>query len=264
MFGKTLVAGAAGLLLAVPALPAFAQDSVDGSETKGACSAGAFWELKAEAEDSGTLVEFQVKSAAGESWDYSVSDSAGVIAQGTKTTGSRDKFTVKAYSDDAADAVYTATATSTGGQVCDTTVGALVDGNDDANDDSTDSASDQADSQDDSGDDDVYDGSCSADSALAMTVTKAGKNRVAKLSLKGSRAGEKWRYTIHRGNKVVQRGVARTKGKNARLKVTKKTRGKGMLRAEAVRVGGHEDCSVDDDVTNDDTNDDTGSDSNDD
>lgn len=250
MLSKTIIAGA-GLLLAVPAAPAFASDSSDGAETKGSCSAGAYWELKAESHDGGTEVEFEVKSGvAGQSWDYLLSGPDGVLAEGTRSTNSRGKFEVKVLTDGSVSDTYTATATSDS-QVCDSTVGLFAD--DDADDDGDHSDDADDDSDDDSGtDDDMYEGSCSAGSAVAMTVKKAGKNRVAKLSLDGTRKGEKWRYTIKRGNKVVERGVTRTKGKKASFKITKKTRGKGRLSATAERVGGGEDCSVDDDDTNDD------------
>lgn len=261
MFTKTILGGiaGAGLLLAVPVAPVLASDSSDGVETKGTCSASAYWEMKVEEHDGGVAVQFEVKSGgAGSTWDYSLSGPDGVFAQGSKVANSRGKVEVETTTSGAVSDTFTATATS-GDQVCDSTVGVVADSRD------SEDSQDDADSQDgrdeqngeDQGDDDVYDGSCSADSAVAMVVTKVGKNRIAKLSVDGARKGEKWRYTIRRGNKVVHQGVARTKGKKATLKVTKKTRGKGHLRATATRVGGREDCSVDDDVTNDDVNDDS-------
>lgn len=252
MFTKTMIVSA-GLLLAIPAAPAFADDSNDGVETKGTCSAGAFWELKSEEHDGGVEVKFEVTSGgAGQAWSYSLSGPSGVLRAGTRTADSDGEFTVKMLTDGTASDPFTATATSDG-QVCDSTVGVLAD---DSDVDGDDDAADDESGDDQSGDDDAYEGSCSAGSTLDMTVVTAGKSRIAKLSLKGTRAGQKWRYSIHRGKKAVDRGVARTKGKNARLKVTKKTRGKGALSASAVRVGGTEDCSVDDDVSNDEQNED--------
>lgn len=244
MLAKAMIVGA-GLLLAVPAAPALADDSPE-TETKGSCSAGAFWEMQVEPEDGALKVQFEVKSATpGQAWDYSISGPSGVLASGSDTADSRGKVEVETQVDGALGDTLTAVATSAAGQVCDSTVGILAD----------DDSDDQGEDSDDQGDDDAYEGTCTDDSTIAMTVKKAGKTRIAKVSLTSARKGEKWRYTIHRGSKVIYKGSAKTRGKKASFKITKKARGKGLLTASAVRAADNEQCEVDDDL-NEDLNDD--------
>lgn len=60
---KSLLATTAGLALAVPmTAPALASDHEDEAKTKGMCSVSSHWELKAETDDDGVKVEFEVDS----------------------------------------------------------------------------------------------------------------------------------------------------------------------------------------------------------
>jgi hypothetical protein len=85
-----LIAGTAGLALALPMAPAMASGGSDDRvevSSQGKCSGTARWELKARERDGGVEVEFEVDSnVAGQAWDYTVSGPAGVLAEGSKTT----------------------------------------------------------------------------------------------------------------------------------------------------------------------------------
>lgn len=234
---KMLVAGTTGLALAMPmAGPALASgDHSDEVKTQGACSGTSGWELKAERDDTGVKIEFAVDSRVpGQVWDYVISGPTGGIASGTATTDDEGEFEVQALTAGSVSDAFSALAT-TAGETCDSTVGA---GSEDGDDDS-------ADDRDDDSSEDVDEGQCSADSSIELTVKNAGQSRVATLSVKSSKAGQKWRYKIKRGKKLVHKGVKKT-GKKASFKVKTRTAGTGTLTADAVRTDGTEDCTTDD------------------
>ncbi len=223
---KALLAGTAGLALAMPlATPVLASDH-GGDEVKvqGRCSGTSKWELKVESEDSGVKVEFQVDShVPGQAWDYTISGPAGQIASGSATTDEEGEFEVKVLTAGSVTDAFSAVATNAG-ETCDSAVGVVAD--------------------DDS--EDVDEGMCTDDSSIVLTVKKTGQKRIATLSVDARAKGEKWRYSIKRGAKVVQKGSARTRGKHARFSVKAKTRAKGVLTADATRSDGSEECTTDD------------------
>jgi hypothetical protein len=226
---KLLVAGAAGIALAMPvALPAVASsNSEDEAKTQGMCSGTARWELKAEQDDNGVKVEFAVDShVPGETWDYSLSGPGGVLASGSATTDREGEFEVKALTSGSVTDVFSGLAT-TADQTCDSTDGVMADDRDDDSED-------------------IDEGKCTADSSIELAVKQSGKKRVAKLSVTGGKKGQKWRYSIKRGNKVIRKGAARTKGRQATFRVKAKTKRRGLLTADATRSNGSEDCTTDD------------------
>ena len=230
---RTLFAGTAGLALAVPmTLPALASDHAgDEAKTQGVCSGTARWELKAEPEDQAVKVEFSVDSGvAGQQWDYTVSGPGGEIVSGSATTDYEGEFEVKAMAASSVMGPFTAIAT-TSDQTCDSTKGIV--------------AEDDAGERDDDGED-IDEGMCTDDSSIELAVTRSGQNRVATLSVKGARQGQKWHYKIKRGNQTVKKGAAKTRGKRALFSVKAKTKGKGALTADAQRRGGSEECTTDD------------------
>ena len=221
---KSLLATTAGLALAVPmTAPALASDHEDEAKTKGMCSVSSHWELKAETDDDGEKVEFEVDSrTAGQSWDYVISGPAGELAAGTATTDDEGEFEVEVItsrgsydgslwkditSGSITDA-FTAVATTTD-ETCDSTVGIGQDSDDDEYDD------------EDSADDDSDEGKCTATSTIVLTVDKSG-------------------------HKVVRKGSAKTKGKKAVFQVHARTKGKGALTADAQRSDHSEECTTDD------------------
>jgi hypothetical protein len=216
------------------ALPAVASDdSQDEAKTQGMCSGTARWELKAEQDDGGVKVEFSVDShVPGQTWDYSLSGPGGVLASGSATTDREGEFEVKTLTAGSVTDVFTGLAT-TADQNCDSTVGITADDDDEADDRDDDS-------------EDIDEGKCTADSSIALAVKQSGKKRVAKLSVTGTKKGQKWRYSIKRGNKVVRKGSAKTKGRKATFSVKAKTKRRGLLTADATRSNGSEDCTTDD------------------
>ncbi len=127
---------------------------------------------------------------------------------------------------------------TTADQTCDSTVGIGVD-------DDSDDRDDDSDDRDDDGED-IDEGKCTADSSIALAVKQSGKKRMATLSVTGSKKGQKWRYSIKRGNKIVRKGATRTKGRKATFRVKAKTKRGGLLTADAERSNGSEDCTTDD------------------
>ena len=229
---KSLLATTAGLALAVPmTAPALASDHEDEAKTKGMCSVSSHWELKAETDDDGVKVEFEVDSrTAGQSWDYVISGPAGELAAGTATTDDEGEFEVEVITSGSITDAFTAVATTTD-ETCDSTVGIGAD--DDGGDD-------------DSADDDSDEGQCTAASTIVLKVDKSGQTRKATLAVKGAKKGQKWQYKIKRGNKIVRKGAAKTKGKKATFKVRATTKGKGVLTADAERSDHSEECTTDD------------------
>jgi hypothetical protein len=205
-------------------------------KTQGACSGTSAWELKAESDDDGVKIKFEVDSrTANQVWDYVVSGPAGTITSGTATTDAQGEFEVEAVTAGSVTDKFTGVAT-TADETCDSAVGIGAD--DDADDDS-------ADDRDDDGED-IDEGKCTDDSSIALKVQTSGRTRVATLSVRGAKAGQKWRYKINRGSKVVHKGVKKTKGAKAAFKVKAKTKGSGTLTADAYRTDGAEDCTTDD------------------
>lgn len=250
---KSLIAGAAGLALALPVAPALASDSGNEAESKGKCTGTSEWKLKAETKRSGVKVEFEVDSrVVGQSWDYVLTGPSGELAAGTALTDDEGEFEVKVLTSGAVTDAFSAIATSAD-ESCDSAVGVVVEDDDDDDayddDDSEDGVDD--DSDDYADDDDAREsddeGTCTAGSAIVLSTKKAGNKRIATLAVKSAKKGQKWRYQIKRGNKVVEQGAAKSKGKKAAFKVKVKTKGKGVLTADAYRVDGSEDCTTDDD-----------------
>lgn len=230
---KALIATTAGLALAVPMTGAAwaSDDHEDEAKTKGMCSVSSHWELKAEADDDGVKVEFEVHSATpGQSWDYVIAGPGGQLAAGTAITDSEGEFDVEVVTTGSVSDAFTATATSSD-ETCDSTVGIGAD--DDGGDD-------------DSADDDSDEGQCTAASTIVLKVDKSGQTRKATLAVKGAKKGQKWQYKIKRGNKIVRKGAAKTKGKKATFKVRATTQGKGVLTADAERSDHSEECTTDD------------------
>jgi hypothetical protein len=232
---KSLLATTAGLALAVPmTAPALASDHEDEAKTKGMCSVSSHWELKAETDDDGVKVEFEVDSrTAGQSWDYVISGPAGELAAGTATTDDEGEFEVEVITSGSITDAFTAVATTTD-ETCDSTVGIGQDSDDDEYDD------------EDSADDDSDEGKCTATSTIVLTVDKSGQTRKATLAVKSAKKGQKWQYKIKGGNKVVRKGSAKTKGKKAVFQVHARTKGKGALTADAQRSDHSEECTTDD------------------
>lgn len=238
---KALLATTAGIALAVPMVgPVFASDAgSDEVKTKGVCSVSSEWELKSETDDDGVKVEFEVDSGvAGQSWDYVISGPSGQLAAGTATTDPSGEFDVEIVTAGAVSDGFTATATS-GAETCDSTVGVGQERDDDSEDDGDDDSTG-------SDDEDVDEGQCTAASSIVLSVDKSGKTRSATLSVKGSKKGQKWHYKIKRGNKIVRKGAAKTKGKNAAFQVKAHAAGKGALTADAERSDHSEECTTDD------------------
>lgn len=233
---KSLLATTAGIALAVPvAAPALASDHEDESKTKGMCSVSSHWELKAESDDSGVKVEFEVDSrVAGQSWEYVISGPAGELAAGTAITDYEGEFDVEVVTTGSVSDAFTAIAT-TADETCDSTVGIGQDSDDDEDY-----------SDDDSADDDSDEGKCTATSTIVLKVDKSGQTRRATLAVQGAKKGQKWQYKIKRGNKIVRKGSAKTKGKKAVFRVHAKTKGKGALTADAQRSNHSEECTTDD------------------
>ncbi len=230
---KALIATTAGLALAVPMTGAAwaSDDHEDEAKTKGMCSVSSHWELKAEADDDGVKVEFEVHSATpGQSWDYVIAGPGGQLAAGTAITDSEGEFDVEVVTTGSVSDAFTATATSSD-ETCDSTVGI---------------GADDDDGDDDSADDDSDEGQCTAASTIVLKVDKSGQTRKATLAVKGAKKGQKWQYKIKRGNKIVRKGAAKTKGKKATFKVRATTQGKGVLTADAERSDHSEECTTDD------------------
>lgn len=241
---KTLMAGTAGLALAIPvAAPAFAGGGHhgDGVITRGTCSATADWKLKVEPEDGGVEVEFEVESGVvGQSWNYTMSGPSGEIVSGSATTDDRGELEVKATAAGTVTDVFTGAATD-GSQTCDSTVGVLpapAPGDHHGDDPADDHVGPRGEHH--------HEGECTDASVIDLAVKQAGKQRVATLSVTSGQKGQKWRYEIKRGSKTVGAGSAKTRGKKAAFKVKARTRGQGVLTADAHPVDGSEHCTADD------------------
>ena len=235
---KALIATTAGLALAVPMTGAAwaSDDHEDEAKTKGTCSISSHWELKAESDDDGVKVEFEVDSAtAGQSWDYVISGPGGELAAGTAITDSEGEFDVEVITTGSISDAFTASATSAD-EICDSTVGIGADDDEDYSDDDG----------DDSAEDDSDEGQCTAASTIVLKVDKSGQTRKATLAVKSAKKGQKWQYKIKRGNKIVRKGAAKTKGKKATFKVRATTKGKCVLTADAERSDHSEECTTDD------------------
>ena len=227
-----------------PAMASGGSDDRVEVSSEGQCSGTARWELKAKERDGGVEVEFEVDSnVVGQAWDYTLSGPSGVLAEGSKTTTAPSgSFSVEVKTSGSATDTYLGVATFDG-QECNTSVNAGV-GDDDSSDDGP-GDDDHGTGHDDSADD-VFEGTCSADSAITLKVKQKSKMRVAELELDSSRKGQKWRFTIERSGKTIKQGTARTKGRSGSFSVKAKTKSKGKLTASAERVSGGEDCSIDD------------------
>ena len=228
---KALLATTAGIALAVPmTAPALASDHEDEAKTKGMCSVSSQWELKAESDDDGVKVQFEVDSRTpGQSWDYVISGPTGQLAAGTATTDNEGEFEVEVVTTGAVTDAFTAIAT-TADETCDSTVG----------------IGEYDDDSDDNGDDDSDEGKCTDTSTIVLSVDKAGQTRHATLAVKGTKKGQRWQYKIKRGNKIVRKGTAKTKGKKAAFRIHTATKGKGALTADAERSDHSEECTTDD------------------
>lgn len=241
---KSLLVVTAGIALAVPAAtPVLASDNEDEAKTKGVCSVSSHWELKAEADDDGVKVEFEVDShTPGQNWDYTITGPSGELASGSATTDDEGEFDIQVVTSGSVTDPFTALATTTD-ETCDSTVG-IGETGDDGDDHGDDDGDDDGD--DESADDDSDEGKCTATSTIVLTVDKRGQTRRATLAVKGAKKGQKWQYKIKRGNKTVRKGSARTKGKQAAFTVHAKTTRKGVLTADAERSNHSEECTTDD------------------
>ena len=201
---KSLLVVTAGIALAVPAAtPVLASDNEDEAKTKGMCSVSSHWELKAEADDDGVKVEFEVDShSPGQNWDYTITGPSGELASGSATTDSDGEFEVEVVTSGSVSDAFTALATTTD-ETCDSTVGIGETG-----DDGDDHGDDDGD--DESADDDSDEGKCTATSSIVLTVDKRGQTRRATLAVKGTKKGQKWQYKIKRGNRTVRKGSVRS------------------------------------------------------
>lgn len=228
---KALLATTASMALAVPmTAPALASDHEDEAKTRGTCSISSRWELKAEADDDGVKVEFEVDSSTpAQSWDYVLSGPGGELASGTAITDYEGELDVEVVTTGSITDAFTAMATTTD-ETCDSTVGVGIGDDDD----------------DDYSDDDSDEGQCTAASTIVLTVDKSGQTRKATLAVKGAKKGQKWHYKIKRGNKIVRKGSAKTTGKKAAFRVKATTKGKGALTADAERSDHSEECTTDD------------------
>lgn len=232
---KTLIAASTGLLVALPMAPALASGGDDAEvRSAGQCTGGARWELKVKEDDGGVEVEFEVDSdVVGQAWDYTLRGPGGVLSSGTRsTTAPSGSFSVEVRAAGTVTDTFVGTATFRA-QSCDTAGGSPV------ADDGTD---DRGKGTDDNGTDDRIQGSCSDDSVARLTV----RGKQATLRLDGTRRGEKWRFEIRKGGKVVRQGTARTKGSKGLFKVKATSQGKGAFTARAERVGGDDRCEIDD------------------
>ena len=248
MLTKTLIAGTAGLALAIPLSPAMAKSGDDRVEvsSEGQCSSSARWELKVKERDGGVEVEFEVDSnVVGQDWDYTLTGPNGVLSTGTRTTtGPSGSFSVEVKTSGSATDSFKGVATNAD-QTCDSTVNVGV-GDDDSDDDSP---GDDDNSGDDKGgkrDRETFDGTCSADSDIKLKVKRSAVFRIAELEVDSNVKGQKWRYEMMRGDKKIASGTAKTKGRSGSFSVKAKAKGKGKLTATAERVSGDESCSTDD------------------
>jgi hypothetical protein len=227
MLTKTLIAGTAGLALAIPMTPALAKDGDNRVEvfSGGQCSSSARWELKVKERDGGVEVEFEVDSnVVGQDWDYT-------------TTGPSGSFSVEVDTAGAATDSFKGVATHDG-QICDSTVNVGV---------GDDSGSDDGPGDDKGGNRSrqTFEGSCTDGAEITLKVKRSAVFRIAELEVDSDVKGQKWSYEIRRGDKTIASGNARTKGRSGSFSVKTKARGKGQLTASASRAGGSEDCSID-------------------
>ncbi|MCU0277475.1 MAG: hypothetical protein MUF33_09775 [Candidatus Nanopelagicales bacterium] len=241
MLTKTLIAGTAGLALAIPMTPALAKDGDNRVEvfSGGQCSSSARWELKVKERDGGVEVEFEVDSnVVGQDWDYTLTGPNGVLSQGTRTTtGPSGSFSVEVDTAGAATDSFKGVATHDG-QICDSTVNVGV---------GDDSGSDDGPGDDKGGNRSrqTFEGSCTDGAEITLKVKRSAVFRIAELEVDSDVKGQKWSYEIRRGDKTIASGNARTKGRSGSFSVKTKARGKGQLTASASRAGGSEDCSID-------------------
>ncbi len=125
MLTKTLIAGTAGLALAIPLSPALAKSGDDRVEvsSEGQCSSSARWELKVKERDGGVEVEFEVDSnVVGQDWDYTLTGPNGVLSAGTRTTTAPSgSFSVEVKTSGSATDAFKGVATNAD-QTCDSTV----------------------------------------------------------------------------------------------------------------------------------------------
>lgn len=245
-----LIAGSAGLVLALPATPALASGGSDDRVevfSAGQCSGSARWELKAKERDGGVEVEFEVDSnVVGQQWDYTLSGPDGELSSGTRTTTAPSgSFSVEVRTGGSAMDAFVGTATF-GAQTCDTTKNAGV-GDDKSSDDGPGDDNGGKSRDDGPGDDksrETFEDTCSAGSEIKLKVKRSARFRIAELEVDSNRRGQKWRYEIKRGDTSIAKGTARTKGRSGSFSVKAKARGKGALNATAQRVTGSEDCSI--------------------
>lgn len=246
MLTKPVIAASAGLLIALPMGPALAKDAGTEVRTSGQCSGSATWKLKVKDDDGGVEVEFEVDSnVVGQAWDYTVSGPGGQIASGTRTTTAPSgSFSVEVRTSGAVTDTFTGVATFNG-QRCDSTVSSPnpnpspTDDNPSGDDDGTDDKGGRND--DNRGRGERVEGTCSDDSVAAVLRVKP---KWAVLRVDSDSRGELWRYEIRRGDDVVKRGTARTKGGKSMFKVKAKSRTAGSFTATAERVGDDDSCQI--------------------
>jgi hypothetical protein len=240
-----LIAGSAGLVLALPFTPALASGGTDDRVevfSAGQCSGSARWELKAKERDGGVEVEFEVDSnVVGQQWDYTLSGPNGELSSGTRTTTAPSgSFSVEVKTAGSATDTFVGTATG-GGQTCDTTKNVGV-GDDKGSDDGP--GDDNGGKNGDDKGRERFVGTCSAGSEIKLKVKRSAQFRIAELEVDSNRKAQKWRYEIKRGDTSIAKGTARTKGRSGSFSVKAKARGKGKLSATAQRIAGSEECSI--------------------
>ncbi len=282
MIRRPLLVGTSAVALALPMVPAagWADDGGADVETRGTCSVSARWHLEVQPTAADAVaVEFTVDDAtAGGVWDYTVTGPTGELANGTATASARGRFEVEAQGAGLATDVFSAQATSAG-EVCDSTVGVVPGDDHDDSDgphrgddsehprggrhDGVADDDDQTDSDDDGehgtydddaeGDDDSYDtgttspsgrtiheGHCTGASSLVLATSARGRTT---LTVDSRSRGQKWRYSVKRGQKVLKQGAGRTRGRSGALVVNVGSAG-ANARATAVRADGSESCAT--------------------